>query len=263
MKKVTVIIPNYNYGRFLDTCILSVLCQQTSFHVEILVSDDGSTDQSLEVLEYFSNTLRDHKFSFEFFSRTNSGEIQNTKFLHEQAKGDYIAYLDADDYWIDPNKLQKQYDFMENNKDYSMCFTGYLEYDESKKFFAPSRIGNYFLGPPSYYQKEEFTSPDFIASQYNCITSSSRFFVNYPDLFQKYIEEFPYSDWAINFEISLRGKIGYLEYPSYVYRVHQNSVSHSSENKILNPATHENWLSEKRKILNERKKQYHESLKLQ
>lgn len=263
MKKVTVIIPNYNYGRFLDTCILSVLCQQTSFPVEILVSDDGSTDQSLEVLEYFSNTLRDHKFSFEFFSRTNSGEIQNTKFLHEQAKGDYIAYLDADDYWIDPNKLQKQYDFMENNIDYSMCFTSYIIYSQEEKKFEPLRTGNLFFGPPGNFRKDEYTSSDFIANQHNCVTSSSRFFVNYPDLFQKYMEEFPYSDWPINFELSLRGKIEHLEYPSYVYRVHQNSLTHSSENELINSSNDENLLSERRKVLNERKKQYYESLKSQ
>lgn len=256
MKKVTVIIPNYNYGRFLDTCILSVLCQQTSFPVEILVSDDGFTNQSLEVLEYFSNSLQDHKFTFQFFSRTNSGEIQNTKFLYEQARGNYIAYLDADDYWIDPNKLQKQYDFMENNIDYSMCFTSYIIYNEEEKKFKPLRTGNLFIGPPGNFQKHKYTSSDFIANQYNCVTSSSRFFVNYPDLFQKYMEEFPYSDWPINFKLSLRGKIEHLEYPSYIYRIHPSSVTFPSENKEENSNVHENWLSERRKTLNERKKQF-------
>lgn len=256
MKKVTVIIPNYNYGRFLDTCLFSVLCQQTSFPVEILVSDDGSTDQSLEVLEYFKNILTGHKFSFRYFSRSNSGEIQNTKFLLEQATGDYIAYLDSDDYWIDPNKLQNQYEIMENNKDLSMCFTAYIIYNENEKKFEPLRTGNLFFGPPSHLQKEEYTSSDFIANQHNCVTSSSRFFVNYPDLFQKYMEEFPYSDWPMNFELSLRGKIEYLQYPSYVYRVHTNSLTYPSETKDNNSNSQENWLSERRKTLNERKRQY-------
>jgi len=259
MKKVTVIIPNYNYGRFLDTCILSVLCQQTSFPVEILVSDDGSTDQSLEVMEYFSNSLRDHKFSFQFFSRTNSGEIQNTKFLHEQASGDYIAYLDADDYWIDPNKLQKQYDFMENNIDYSMCFTSYIIYNEEEKKFIPLRTGNLFFGPAGLFQKDEYTSSDFIANQHNCVASSSRFFVNYPDLFQKYMEDFPYSDWPINFELSLKGKIEHLDYPSYIYRIHPSSLTFPAETKEENSNVYENWLSERRKALNERKNNFRKS----
>ena len=145
---------------------------------------------------------------------------------------------------------------MENNKDLSMCFTAYIIYNENEKKFEPLRTGNLFFGPPSHLQKEEYTSSDFIANQHNCVTSSSRFFVNYPDLFQKYMEEFPYSDWPMNFELSLRGKIEYLQYPSYVYRVHTNSLTYPSETKDNNSNSQENWLSERRKTLNERKRQY-------
>jgi hypothetical protein len=65
----------------------------------------------------------------------------------------------------------------------------------------------------------------------------------------------------MNFELSLRGKIEYLQYPSYVYRVHPNSLTYPSETKDENSNAQENWLSEGRKTLNERKRQYLESSK--
>lgn len=230
MKKINVIIPNYNYGKYLELCLLSIFVQRCSCEIEILVADDNSSDQSLGILRRIKNFYDNEKIKLNFFSfEENRGEVQNTCFLLEKCDGDYIAYLDADDFWIDPNKLQKQFEFMEENPEYSLCFTGNLRLTE-KEGYIPTPEADFWFGPPNDFNDEEIGNPDFIATRENCITSSSRFFRNYPDLSQRdFFSKFEYSDWALTYELSLRGKVKLMHYPSYVYRIHPGSLSKISK----------------------------------
>lgn len=254
MKKINVIIPNYNYGKYLEMCLMSVYMQKTNCEIEILVNDDCSTDYSIEILSRFKNYFEIPNIKLNFFeNQNNKGEIQTTKFLLEKCDGDYIAYLDSDDYWIDPNKLQKQFDFLEKNQDYSLSHTGYLELREDQ--YVPHAKGDYFFGPPSHFDVDGIFEPEFIARERNCIFSSSRFFRNYGDLALNYFDTFAYSDWPLNFELSLRGKINYSSYPSYVYRVHPNSLS-KKEMGEKDPNNTEEWRLEKVKILEARQNEY-------
>lgn len=252
MKKIDVIIPNYNYGKFLEMCLMSVFLQRTNFKIRIIVSDDFSSDQSLGILARYKNIYETEFIQMDYFQNSeNLGEIENTCFLLEKCKGDYIAYLDADDYWIDPYKLQKQFDFMENNPEYSMCFTGHLMYGETEDF-VPHSEGNLWMGPPNEYDREEIGKPDFIAKVHNCISSSSRFFRNYPDLANRnFLKNFSYTDWPLNFELSLRGKIKYLDFPGYVYRIHGKSLSRSID--ITSTNSEQEWRTKVIEIFEERK----------
>ncbi len=219
-----MIIPNFNYGEYLETCLLSVFSQRINCQIEILVSDDCSSDQSLGILSRIKRDFSCEDIKLTFFQNFhNQGEVKNTKFLLNLCDGDYIAYLDADDYWISPHKLQKQFDFLEDNQEYSMTYTGYVSLQDGK--YIPHAEADYFIGPPAHLDIEEILQPEFIAKTENCIFSSSRFFRNYRDLSLDYFDSFDYSDWPLNFELSLRGKINYDSYPSYVYRIHKNSIS--------------------------------------
>lgn len=224
MKKINVIIPNYNYGKYLEMCLMSVYTQKTDSEIEILVLDDCSTDYSLEILSRLKNSFHIPGIKLNFFqNQSNIGEVETTKLLLDKCDGDYIAYIDADDYWIDPNKLQKQYDFLEKNKEYSLSYTGYLILRDDK--YEPHAKGDFFLGPPLGFDPEKELNTNYITNNHNCIFSSSRFFRNYGDLSQEYFNHFSGSDWPLNFELSLRGKINYISYPSYVYRIHPGSLS--------------------------------------
>ena len=120
--KVSVIIPCYKFEEYIEQSILSAVSQKTNFEFEILVRDDFSDDRSQLNIERVANFNSNVKF---FKSDENWGGQKNVKFLIEQSKGEYIAYLDGDDYWTDVNKLQKQIDFLDNNPDYVMTFTGH------------------------------------------------------------------------------------------------------------------------------------------
>ena len=89
--KVSVIIPCYNYSKYIEICLLSVLSQRCDYNIEILISDDCSTDNSFNIINRIKNDYSDiPRFDIKCFSQpTNIGEVNNTKFLLENASGEY------------------------------------------------------------------------------------------------------------------------------------------------------------------------------
>jgi len=112
-KLVSVIIPNFNYGRYISQAIDSVLAQDYK-EIEIIVVDDGSTDNSLEVLSLFGTQIT-------LIKNSNWGAPIARNFGLMCASGDLIAYLDADDYWL-PTKISTQVALLEEtNVDLVYC----------------------------------------------------------------------------------------------------------------------------------------------
>jgi glycosyltransferase involved in cell wall biosynthesis len=97
--KVSVIIPNYNYSQYIGEAVESVL-SQTYANVEIIVVDDGSKDNSLEILETFGNKIK-------VIAQQNAGVSAARNNGVANSDGEFIAFLDADDVWL-PEKLEKQ-----------------------------------------------------------------------------------------------------------------------------------------------------------
>jgi glycosyltransferase involved in cell wall biosynthesis len=102
---VSVVIPNYNYAAYLRQAIDSVLTQSYA-NVEVIVVDDGSTDDSAEVLDSYGDRIR-------WFRQKNSGVSVARNRGIEEARGKYIAFLDADDFWR-PEKLAHQVPLFSN-----------------------------------------------------------------------------------------------------------------------------------------------------
>jgi glycosyltransferase involved in cell wall biosynthesis len=113
---VSVVIPVYNHAHRVGSAISSVL-SQTYGNYEVIVVNDGSTDNLAETLLQFTGIrLINHDANFGRAAARNTGVLA--------ARGEYIAFLDADDQWK-PTKLARQIRFLEENKDISICFTGY------------------------------------------------------------------------------------------------------------------------------------------
>lgn len=110
MVKISIIMPVFNGGEFLERSIRSI-DEQTLNDIELICVDDGSTDNSLELLNQYSN---DYKF-IKVISQDNqgSGKARNTGISN--ATGDYIAFLDADDIFIDGDALEMMYKIAEIN----------------------------------------------------------------------------------------------------------------------------------------------------
>jgi glycosyltransferase involved in cell wall biosynthesis len=93
---VSAIIPNYNYARYVGEAVESAL-GQTYPNIEVIVVDDGSTDNSLEVLEQYRDRVK-------IVRQENSGVCAARNRGVAESKGEYIAFLDADDIWL-PEKV--------------------------------------------------------------------------------------------------------------------------------------------------------------
>ena len=134
---ITVIVVNYNYGRYLGECIDSVLAQ-TYPNIEVIVVDDGSTDNSLSILQPYGERIL-------IIQQENKGvsAARNAGLL--KSKGQWIAFLDSDDAWR-PEKLQEQSTYLQDPAvgmvfcgveytDDSGCCLGYIGQSSSAIFF--------------------------------------------------------------------------------------------------------------------------------
>lgn len=125
-EKVSVIIPTYNSVRFVTEAIDSVL-NQTFKDFEILVVDDGSKDETKEVLaEKYGDSIR-------YLNKENGGVSSARNYGIEKAIGKYVAFLDADDVWM-PKKLEKQVELLETNPEIGLCYVSTQRVDEDLNF---------------------------------------------------------------------------------------------------------------------------------
>lgn len=109
--KVSVIMPVYNAEAYLEKSISCILTQ-TFKDFEFLIMNDGSTDQSLQIIKDFAQ--KDHRIRF--FSQKNSGIVASLNDLIAQSKTDFIARMDADDFYY-PERLQLQYEHLQKHPD--------------------------------------------------------------------------------------------------------------------------------------------------
>ena len=113
--KVSIICTNYNKGDWVREAMDSFLNQKTNFDFEIIIIDDASTDHSYELTQEYQNKFPEKVRTFR--NEVNLGITRTWKKVCQEAKGQYIARCDSDDFWTDPLKLQKQVDLLDASTD--------------------------------------------------------------------------------------------------------------------------------------------------
>jgi len=128
--KVSVLMATWNRAAYIGQAIQSVL-EQTFKDWELIVVDDGSTDNTPSVVAGWMK--KDKRIKYVKLSHIGRIAIVSNAGLRETS-GEYIAILDDDDWWPDKEKLKKQIDFLDKNKDYVGCGGGFIVVDgEGKK----------------------------------------------------------------------------------------------------------------------------------
>ncbi|MDH3381032.1 MAG: glycosyltransferase family 2 protein [Gammaproteobacteria bacterium] len=126
---LSVILVAYNHGPYISRALDSVLMQQTDFKFEIIIAEDFSTDDTREVIRQYQN---DNPGRFRvLFREKNVGVKENVTEAEALASGKYLAILNCDDFWRDPNKLNQQVNFLENNPEFSLVYHDSNVVDES------------------------------------------------------------------------------------------------------------------------------------
>ena len=119
--KVSVVIPTYNSARFIVETLESVFAQ-TYRDYEVIVVDDGSTDNTKEVLKPYMSRIR-------YIYKENGGPASARNVGIKNARGEYIAFLDSDDLWL-PEKLEKQIRYFEEHPEIGMVFADCIRFGE-------------------------------------------------------------------------------------------------------------------------------------
>ena len=139
-KKISVIIPNYNYARYLDQAIQSVL-DQTYDNLELIVVNNGSSDNSLKVLEKYENRIR-------LINQSNLGQSGARNSGLVVSSGEFIAFLDADDFW-EPTKLAMQSELI--NDATQLVYCGISPFKDPGNERLPSVLPKYRGGCANYF----------------------------------------------------------------------------------------------------------------
>ena len=210
---VSVIIPSYNSARYLEKAINSVL-SQTYPHIEIIVIDDGSVDNTYEVLcPYQGRIIYRHK--------ENGGPASARNYGLTKAKGEYIAFLDADDYWL-PEKLKIQIDFMRSNPDIDLVHANSW-IDDGKSELYPIFVHD---KPPS----GEVFKHLFLSNHICNLTVVVRHECMNRYRFDERDELIGCEDYELWLRISLNHKIAYIDETVAVYRIHNTNISSEIKN---------------------------------
>ena len=224
---VSVCTTTFNNAPYTRECIEGILMQKTNFPFELIINDDCSTDGTTEILREYEAKYPDivkPVYHDENLYSKGITDVYNI-FCFSKAKGKYIACCDGDDYWIDPLKLQKQYDIMEANPQYSLCHHNY-------KILCDGEIRESHKASPKIMGLEE-------AADCGNIQSSSMFFRNYGiGLVPKEIS-FPHIVYQFFWALRLAefGDIYYIDEPMDMYRVHDGGLySGSSQKKRIDMA---------------------------
>ncbi len=176
---ISICTITYNHERFIEQAILSVLEQKHDFKVEFVIGDDCSKDKTRDIIRKYHALYPD--MIVPLFPEKNLGAKLNAIQCLQRCRGKYIAFLEGDDCWSDPDKLRKQAAFMEAHPDYSICFTDVdIINDTADDHENP-------FTPPA---KEDFTIEDVIMTERVFIPTATLFFRNQlpdplPEFFRK------------------------------------------------------------------------------
>lgn len=211
--KVSVLMIAYNHEQFIAQAIESALMQRTDFPFEIVIGEDCSTDRTREIVLDFQSRYPD--IIRALLPEKNLGMHENFFQTLKACRGQYVALLEGDDYWISPDKLEFQVRVLEDNPNFSMCFHPIYE------LFEDGTMN------PNAYPSEDWQRNRTLEDLLDChaIPTCSVVFRNH------LIKDFPgwmydlrMSDWPLSILLAQFGDISCIKDVMGVYRKHSQGA---------------------------------------
>ena len=216
---VSVCVTTYNHAPYLADALDAILAQRCDFGVEIILGEDCSSDNTLEICKQY---LEQYPEKITLIASTeNVGWRENYRRCVEAAQGKYIAFCDGDDYWCDEGRLAEQVALMEQNERAGLCYTLAERRDEKGVL-----IGHFPVG-------EGHTALDALLHDWcveNCTTLARRDLVldyyntEKPENRPEWLTE----DLPMWLFVAAHSEVVYTNRVTAVHRVFADSVSHST-----------------------------------
>ena len=209
---VTIRCITYNHEPYIRQCLDGFVMQKTNFRFEAIVHDDASTDGTADIIREYAEKYPDIiKPILQTENQYSKHDGSIRRILNEHTHGKYVAMCEGDDYWIDPLKLQKQVDFLEENPNHSLCFHAY-----SKLF----NDGN--LSEVHQFSQDVIDVPkeNMILGGGGYMATNSMLYVRkYYDNIPEWIKKAPVGDAPLMLLLLEMGKVAYINDNMSVYRI--------------------------------------------
>ncbi len=210
--KVSVAMITYNHRWFLAQAIESVLRQQVDFSYEIVIGEDCSTDGTRGVVLDFQRRYPERIVPI--LREQNVGAMRNFAETISVCRGQYVAFLEGDDYWTSVDKLQRQVDFLDDHADRALCChrvktvneTGSTEFDA----YPPRAAGAYTI--------EDLLKWNFVMT---CSAMMRRDSI--PSL-PRWFFRMKLGDWPLFALVARHGKIELMDEVMAAYRMHTGAT---------------------------------------
>ena len=228
---VTIRCLAYNHEPYIRQCLEGFVMQKTNFRFEAIVHDDASTDGTAAIIREYAEKYPDIiKPIFETENQYSKRDGSLRRIMNAHMHGKYIAMCEGDDYWIDPLKLQKQVDFLEEHPDYVFCHTSFKLYYENDNIYVLSRDILTNIG------EERCNDRKYILNGYRILTltvllrKETYYKAIYKDnfLFSGY---FKMGDTNLWYELAAFGRYHFMPEITAIYRKNEGSFSRAKDAK--------------------------------
>lgn len=211
--KINIILITYNQAQYIQQVLESILMQEISCEVEIIVADDCSTDNTLEIIKEYKNKS---PFTFTYLEKEhNVGYNKNYQQAFVACTGDYVAIMEGDDYWTKANHLQNHIDHLEQHTKASMSYNRHIrlfEDQDREEIFDWTTDENY-----EFVTTEQLALGNRIGNLSCCVFRGSHIQRLDPKLFDVEI-----ADWMLGMYMGQFGPLLYLKDVTSAYRIHDN-----------------------------------------
>jgi len=221
---VSVIMPAFNHELYIGEALQSVAVQ-THPNIELIVINDGSTDRTGEIIE--EHIRKSGGRNIRYVSKRNEGVCKTLNAGLKMAGGDYVAFLASDDVWL-PDRLARQIEFMEGNRDIGMVFADAWFIDGSTRTDArwsdyKPRLRELFKnGVQNADLYTRLLAQPLVPALTVLVRRSVLLDVGFFD------EKLAYEDHDLWLRIAMKYPLGYLDRPLAYYRLHGANISNDA-----------------------------------
>jgi glycosyltransferase involved in cell wall biosynthesis len=213
--QVNVLLVCYNQEKFIGQAVESILMQQFDGAINLVIADDSSTDNTLNIIRSYEAKS---PFPFEYLPKeANLGIFHNYRRAFSACKGDYIAVMEGDDYWLVPDRIQRHIDFLENHQDCVMSMNRLNNLYHEQGLFVPQKWP--FKEDYQYISARMLAMGNLLGNLSACVFRNSAVKKLKPEIF-----DINTADWMLGLALGQWGYIAKLKDLSSVYRISQNGL---------------------------------------
>lgn len=218
---LSVCVRTHNQERFIREALDSVLRQHTTFPIEIIISDDASSDGTIAILKEYQMRYPDKVRLL--LQETNIGGPENLKRVLEASKAKYVTCLDGDDFYTDDYKLQKQVEILEAHPEYAACFHNTWYADETGHLFSLFNRPDFH----AIHDAREFIRERWFVPIHSAVLR--REYIEFPEWYNTVMND----DYVVHLSVAKHGPYYYIPDVMVAYRRHTQNTSIAYRDKIL------------------------------